>query len=200
MSNLIDHLIDLRYEGNTLSDAELVSLIAILAGEGLDTARLLISNAIFHLLEHNLVPALKAAPDMWPAAIKEVLRFDFPLKLGTPRYALMDIWLGESRISRGDMVYPVVAAAHRDPLVFSRPDDFDMHRPTEYILSGALSTHTFIGMNLALIEAEVAVKRFFEVLPGLSRSESVSYDTEHKTLRAMNSFKLTRAGGARRPL
>lgn len=188
---LIDHFIRLCDKDMRLSDTELVSLISILAVEGLCMGRLLIANTIFNLLHYNALETLKENPSLWPIAVREVLRFDFPSKLGAPRYALEDCEWGGVRIARGDRLYLITAAANRDPAVFERPDDFDITRDPEKVLNWGFSAHAFAGMDLALIEAEVAARRLFEVLPSLRLVAPPTYDPRHKTLREITSLKLT---------
>jgi cytochrome P450 len=194
---LIDHLIRLCDDERRLNDSELVSLIAILAGEGLDTSRLLIANTVFNLLQQPAaMTLLQAYPALWPNAVKEVLRFDFPVKLGTPLYALEDYPIDGKVITRGERVYPVIAAAHRDPEIFHRPDEFDITRSMTAVLDGDLAAHTFIGLNLARVEAEVAAQRLFAALPELRMVAAPTYDAKHKTLRAMTALPLVFADGA----
>jgi pimeloyl-[acyl-carrier protein] synthase len=101
-------------------------------------------------------------------------------------------------ITRGERVYPVIGAAHRDPEVFLRPDEFDITRSMTAVLDGALAAHTFIGLNLARVEADVAARRLFEALPDLRMLAAPSYDHNHKTLRAMTALPLVFAHTAQR--
>jgi cytochrome P450 enzyme len=191
-SFFIDRLICAQYSDNHLNDEELISLIALFIAEGLDSSRLLIANTVYQLLSHPTTYAmLQANPALWSNAVREVLRYDFFSKLSAPRYALEDCRCGDAIIAQGERVYPIVAAAHRDPAVFARPDEFDITRNTDLVIDRGLGTHPFIGLNFAALEAEVAVRKLFEALPSLALAGPPTYDPDHRTLRAMTSLRLS---------
>lgn len=187
---LIDYLIEMRHSGGLLSDTELVSLISILAVGGLDMSRLLLANTVLNILRGGVLPLLKSDETLWENAVREVARYDFPQKLGTPRYVLKDCLVGGVAIKKGEMVYPVIAAAQRDPAAFVNPDEFDIARDTSRVITYDLGFHPFIGLDLALLESEVAARRLFDVVPNLGASAPPSYDPLHRTLRAIASYKL----------
>ena len=187
---LIDYLIEMRHNGSLLSDTELVSLISILAVGGLDMSRILLANTILNVLRSGVLPLLKSDEGLWENTVREVARYDFPQKLGTARYVLEDCWVGGVKIKKGEMVYPVIAAAQRDPAAFDRPDEFDITRDTSRVITYDLGFHPFIGLDLAILESEVAARRLFEVVPNLGSTVPPSYDPMHRTLRAITAYKL----------
>jgi cytochrome P450 len=84
------------------------------------------------------------------------------------RYATADVELGGAAIHRGDLVRVSVAAANRDPSAFADPDRFDVRRENaRQHLAFARGPHVCIGMHLARLEADTAVRRLLERLPGL---------------------------------
>ena len=61
-----------------------------------------------------------------------------------------------------------IAGANRDPSVFPDPDRFDVRRANAKLHAAfAHGPHVCIGMHLARLEAQTAVARVLERLPGL---------------------------------
>ncbi len=61
-----------------------------------------------------------------------------------------------------------IAAAGRDPAVFPDPDTFDVRRENAQLhLAFAHGPHFCLGVHLARLEAEAAVRTVLESLPGL---------------------------------
>ena len=74
-----------------------------------------------------------------------------------------------ARIERGDLVTVSLAGANRDPAVFDDPDRFDVRRPNaHHHVAFAQGPHVCLGMHLARLEAQIAVRRVLERLPGLA--------------------------------
>src|SRR6201996_4612375 len=69
------------HNGN-LSDHELATTAALLAGAGFETTVNLIGNAIVLLLQHpDRLSILRDDPDLWPNAVEEVLRLAAPVQM-----------------------------------------------------------------------------------------------------------------------
>lgn len=89
------------------------------------------------------------------AHLLEALRFDSPIQL-IGRVARDDVDLGSvGRIRAGERVFLHVGAANRDPARFAVPDRFDPRRRSGGLLAFGLGASRCVGMNLALVEAEV---------------------------------------------
>jgi cytochrome P450 len=66
------------------------------------------------------------------------------------------------------MVTISIAAANRDPATFPQPDRFDATRANAKLHAAfAHGPHVCIGMHLARLEAQTAIGRLLERLPGL---------------------------------
>ena len=75
------------------------------------------------------------------------------------RYATRDVDLAGTAIAAGELVVVSLAGANRDPAEFPDPDRFDLHRPNvRRHLAFAAGPHVCIGMDLARLEARVAVR------------------------------------------
>jgi cytochrome P450 len=87
-----------------------------------------INNAILSFLENpDQLARLRAAPELLPSAIEEVLRYRSPLQwvMRTPRD---EIKVRGQTIPAGKLVLPMIGSANRDPKLFSDPDRFDITR------------------------------------------------------------------------
>jgi cytochrome P450 len=90
-----------------------------------------------------------------PNAIEELLRYDSPVQfLG--RVALEDMDCGGKRLSRGDLVLPVLAAANRDPSQFIDPDRLDVTRQPNHHLAFGHGHHYCVGAPLTRLEGCIA--------------------------------------------
>jgi cytochrome P450 len=151
-----------------LGPDEVVSNAAVLMFGGIETTEGMITNAVWHLLTNpDQLARVRAEPALLPNAIEESLRLE-PAAATVDRYATRDLHLGGSRIRQGDLVSVSIAGANRDPAAFPQPDDFDVRREnTRQHVAFAHGPHVCLGMHLARIEAQIAVRRLLDRLPDL---------------------------------
>jgi cytochrome P450 len=101
------------------------------------------------------------------AAIEESLRLE-PAAAVVDRYATADIRLGGSEIRQGDLVRLSIAAANRDPAVFTDSDRFNPERPNvRRHLAFAHGPHVCVGVHLARLEARTGLRRVLDRLSGI---------------------------------
>lgn len=144
-----------------LSENEVLGVCALLVNAGYETTVDLIGNGIRALLDHpDQLKRLADDPDLAPAVVDEVLRYDSPAQI-TTRVATTDLSVGGLRIAAGDLLVLLLGAANRDPAVFSRPDEFDISRPEPVQhLAFAAGPHFCLGGGLARIEGAAAFAAF----------------------------------------
>lgn len=154
-------------DGN-ISESEAVSEGAFFALAGIDTTEAAISSAFYHILRTPAsLAAVRENPDLVPGLVEEALRLEPPGAM-IERYARHNTLLCGAAISAGDMVLVSVVDANRDPDVFSDPEKFDMHRLNiSQHLSFAAGRHYCLGIYLARLEAEIAIKTLVEALPAI---------------------------------
>ncbi|WP_067534018.1 cytochrome P450 [Nocardia crassostreae] len=157
--DLISRLVTARTQGgDTLTDDEVTALSIMCFVAGTETTKSLIGNAVLALLRHSgQAAALRANPDLIPAAVAETLRYDCPLQL-TKRLATRDVEIGGEWIHAGDQVLLCLGAANRDPEVFERPDVFDLGRSGGGHLAFGHGMHGCLGGSLAVLQAEIALE------------------------------------------
>ncbi|WP_138380768.1 cytochrome P450 [Luteithermobacter gelatinilyticus] len=193
---ILEHLILACDQEDRLSDDELVALVGMVMAGGSESTIYLICNAVLNLMRFpQQRQILEERPELWDNAIMEVLRYDFFMKMGVPRYALEDVeWKG-CRIGKGEMVYPISAAAQFCPEVFPRPDVFDVTRDTSKVIAFGRSKHICVGQFLAIMESRIAVSMLFEHFPDLTLVSEPVYDEHNKVLRALKRFLVHKQGG-----
>jgi cytochrome P450 len=144
---------------------ELVATIQLLLIAGQETAVYVIATGLRALLGHpEQWRALCARPELAAAAVEEIVRFDGPVEIAPPRFALRPI----GPIPRGDKVGLSILGANRDPEAFEEPDAFDIRRTDAgRHLGFGHGIHYCLGAGLGRLEARVVFRRLAERLPGL---------------------------------
>jgi len=145
--------------GGTLTSDEQVSNAAVIMFGGIETTEGMILNALWFLLRSaDGRRDVVADPALADAAVEESLRLE-PAAAVVDRYATRAVSVAGAAIGAGDLVTVSLAAANRDPAAFAGPDRFDLHRPdAKRHLAFAAGPHVCIGMDLARLEARVAVQ------------------------------------------
>jgi cytochrome P450 len=149
-----------------LDESELHAVAGLLLAAGFETTVNLLGNGIRMLLdtpEH--LHTLSQRPELWPNAVEEILRLESPVQL-TARLALNDTEVAGRSVKQGELVVVYVAAANRDPAVFTDPNRFDIERDNagrHLAFSGG--RHFCLGAALARAEGEVGLRAFFDRFP-----------------------------------
>jgi len=155
--DLMSRLIAAEESGDQLTQDEIVATCSLLLIAGHETTVNLIANAVLALLRNpGQWAALSADPDHAAAVVEETLRYDPPVQL-ISRIAAEDMAIGEVKVPQGDTMLLLLAAAHRDPAEFERPDVFDPHRKPFRHLGFGRGQHFCLGAPLARLEAAVAL-------------------------------------------
>ncbi len=152
----------------TLTPDEAASNAAVLLFGGIETTEGMILNAVVHLLMHpEQVAATSHDPGLAGPAVEESLRFE-PAAAMVDRYATEDVEIAGAKIRRGDLVVVSITAANRDPAAFAEPDRFDITRDDarSHVAWGA-GPHVCIGMHLARLEVQTALRLLLARLPRL---------------------------------
>lgn len=162
-----------------LSMRELKSTAGLVLAAGFETTVNLLGNAIVLLQRHpEQVEMLRANPDLWAGAVDETLRFDPPVLL-TGRTATADTRIAGAKVREGTMVTAILAAANRDPAVFTDPDTYDVTRDNarEHLAFGG-GRHYCLGAALARLEGEIGLRSLYErfdrvrLRPGAQRRDT----------------------------
>lgn len=167
--DLLSAMVLARDADDRLSEQELIWLgVALLIG-GHETTLNQLSNFSYVLLTNPAQLAkLRARPELVPGAVEELLRY-VPLNTGSAFgvTAKEDVMVGEILVRAGETVIPDVAAANRDPRVFSDPSIVDIERPTVPHVTFGFGAHHCIGAQLARMELQIAFATLLRRFPDL---------------------------------
>ena len=151
------------------SAQELVGACTLLLFAGHETTTGLLANAMSVLLGDDTARReLEQAPDLWPSAVDELLRFEGPAKVMARKASCDRTWHG-AEIKARDTVFLVILAANRDPAIFPEPDRFDIRRDPNPHFGFGWGLHHCLGAVLARLETRIALRRLFERFPHLHR-------------------------------
>ncbi len=160
--DLTSRLIRAEVDGERLAYEEIVGFVGLLLVAGHVTTTATLGNAVLALDDApDAAAAVRADPDLLPAAVEEVLRLRTPF----PRLARIttaDASVAGVRIPAGQVVLPWLAAANRDGRVFAEPHRFDLHRRPNPHLAFGHGVHFCLGAPLARLEARVALRTLLE--------------------------------------
>lgn len=193
---LDDHIARLRREpgedilsslvtAGELDERELKATASLLMGAGFETTVNLIGNGVVQLLSHpEQLDLLRADPDLWSAAVDEILRFDPPVMM-TGRIALCDTEIDGFSLPQGTVVVMSLAGANRDPRKFEDPNRFDITRPNaKEHLTFSSGIHTCLGASLARMEGVYALRSLFEQFPDLT----LAGEPQRRPLRNLHGY------------
>jgi len=182
--DLMSALISVEESGDQLTEEEIVATCNLLLIAGHETTVNLIANGILAMLRNREYwTALSADPDRASAIIEETLRYDPPVQLAS-RVAGADMEIGSIRVPKGDIMMVLLAAAHRDPAIAERPDEFDPTRGSIRHLAFGHGPHFCLGAPLARMEAAVALSAVTKRFPDARLAGEPTYKP-HVTLRGM---------------
>src|SRR4051794_26500892 len=157
--DLISTLIAARFEGDRLSDVELVNLVLNVLVGGVDTTQSQLAHALRLFAGHpDQWELLAAQPELVPRAVDEILRFE-PIVPFTARMTLEDVEFRDVTFPEGTVVMVAAFTANREPEVIDAPDEFDItaDRGSDRPLTFGAGVHYCLGANLARAELQEAL-------------------------------------------
>ncbi len=166
--DVLTRLIEGEHDGGErLSENELLHNCIFLLNAGHETTTNLIGNGVHALLtQREQWRRLADEPALLPTAIEELLRYESPLQLNN-RVTVEPIELGGRERPAGTFLTLGVAAANRDPAQFAEPDRLDIARKPNLHVAFGHGGHACAGMNVARMEARIAIGRLAARFPNL---------------------------------
>ena len=163
--DVLTRLIAGEADGERLSETELLHNCIFILNAGHETTTNLIGNALFALLEWPEEKRLLIEqPDLIRTAVEEFLRFESSNQLGNRR-AVRDAEIGGVGLPAGSLITLCIGAANRDPMQFPDPDRLDLAREPNRHLAFGFGVHQCAGLNVARMEARIAITRFLARFP-----------------------------------
>ena len=165
--DVLTRLIQGEYDGERLSETELLHNCIFLLNAGHETTTNLIGNGLHALLaQRSQLERLQREPALINSAVEELLRFESPLQLNN-RHLTAPIALSTRELPAGDFVTLGVGAANRDPAQFAQPDTLDIARKPNLHVAFGHGAHACAGMNVARLEARIAIGALVARFPRL---------------------------------
>jgi cytochrome P450 family 142 subfamily A polypeptide 1 len=154
--DLVSLITNAEWEGERLSDLDIMFETMLVLVGGDETTRHVISAGIAALLQNqDQLEMLKNDLSLLPNAIEEMLRWATPVR-NMNRTATQDIEVNGLTIHKGDRILLLYPSANRDEKVFSDPFKFDITRtPNDHVAFGAYGRHHCLGAPLARLELRV---------------------------------------------
>ena len=151
-----------------LSEAELLHNCIFLLNAGHETTTNLIGNALHALMsQRSQLDRLVADQSLLPSAIEELLRYESPLQLNN-RQLLAPTVIGGREFPGGTFVTLAIGAANHDPAAFDQPQLIDIARKPNNHLAFGQGAHACSGMNVARLEARIAIGRLLARYPSMT--------------------------------
>lgn len=169
--DVLTRLIQGEVGGERLTETELLHNCIFLLNAGHETTTNLIGNGMHALMTHRgELQRVTAGPALLPSAVEELLRYESPLQLNN-RLATAPIELPSGHtVPAGHFITLGVGAANRDPAAFPEPDRLDVARKPNLQIAFGHSAHACAGMNVARLEARIAIGRLLARFPGIALS------------------------------
>jgi cytochrome P450 len=169
--DVLTRLLQPGADGDELTERQLLHNCIFLLNAGHETTTNLIGNGVHALLTNrDQLQRLVQSPQLLSPAIEEMLRYQSPLQLNNRRL-LEPSPIGERLFAAGTLVTLCVGAANRDPAQFPDPDRFDIARKPNRHLAFGHGEHACAGMNVARMEARIAVGRLLARFPGIALAD-----------------------------
>ncbi|HEY3735903.1 MAG TPA: cytochrome P450 [Jatrophihabitans sp.] len=183
-------------ESTRVTDEEIVGMCLLLHVAGYETTSYLMTNGMYHLIRNpDQYSLLRDNPDLVPAAVMEMLRYDGPARATMIRWAAHDMPVGDKVIPEGASVLGIFGAAHRDPAHFDRPDVFDITRDETLQFGFGHGVHYCLGVNLAKMEAGAMFQQLVTRLPRLEIATDELRWKDSLVTRALLSLPVAWTGG-----
>lgn len=167
--DIISALVTANVDGEALTDAEVASFFALLAGGGIETGRIALAHALILLTEfpEQRKLLLDDFDGRIRGAVDEIIRWSAPVVF-TRRTLTRDYVLNGHQLREGDKVVLYYGSASRDEKVFADPERFDITRhPNPHVGFGGPGTHYCIGAYLAKLELAIMLGELLRRIPDI---------------------------------
>ncbi len=171
--DLISLLSTVELDGSRLTDPELAATCIFLLNAGHEATVNGSSLGLLGLLRHeDVLYDLKQAiaegesDSLLKTGVNELLRYDTPLPM-FERYVLEDLDINGYPLKRGQEVALMYISGNRDESAFTSPNDLDLARKDNPLLTFGLGTHYCLGAPLARLELQTVFRTLLEGLPEL---------------------------------
>ena len=163
--DLLGALLTAEIDGEKLSHEEILDICFLMLLAGLDTVTATLGCSIAYLAANPEQRAkLVADPELIPAAVEELLRWETPVT-AVPRRATRDVELRGFKIQEGQIVTLLLGSANTDDAHFSEAQRVDFERERNLHMAFGAGPHRCLGSHLARMELRVALEEWHRRIP-----------------------------------
>jgi hypothetical protein len=162
--DLITFLLNAKVNDQPVPEGHILGTCLLLLIAGIDTTWSSIGSALWHLAQHPEDRArLVAEPEMFPAAVEELLRAYAPVTMA--RVVAEDVKYDGVEMREGQRVLMSFPAANRDPEKFPDADKVIIDRAENPHIAFGVGIHRCVGSNLARMEMRVSLQEWLARIP-----------------------------------
>jgi cytochrome P450 len=163
--DLTSFLIQFEFDGQRLTDEQLLNILWNLIAGGVDTTTSQTALTLLHLGTHReLRQQLIDHPELYHTATDEFLRY-FSVNKSLSRTVTRDVTVGGQHLKRNDRVVISWLAANHDEQEFEQADEVVLDRAPNRHVAFGLGPHRCIGSHLARLMSEIMVKAVLDRIP-----------------------------------
>jgi cytochrome P450 len=163
--DLTSFLIQFEFDGQRLTDEQLLNILWNLIAGGVDTTTSQTALTLLHLGTHReLRQQLIDHPELYRTATDEFLRY-FSVNKSLSRTVTRDVTVGGQHLKRNDRVVISWLAANHDEQEFEQANEVVLDRAPNRHVAFGLGPHRCIGSHLARLMSEIMVKAVLDRIP-----------------------------------
>ncbi|BBZ43484.1 cytochrome P450 [Mycobacterium parmense] len=163
--DLTSFLIRFEFDGQRLTDEQLLNILWNLIAGGVDTTTSQTALTLLHLGTHpELRQQLIDHPELYRTATDEFLRY-FSVNQTLSRTVTKDVELNGQHLRKNDKVVISWLSANHDEKEFANADEVILDRAPNRHLAFGLGPHRCIGSHLARLMSEVMVRAVLDRIP-----------------------------------
>jgi cytochrome P450 len=190
--DVVDLLVDgVPYDnGEQAPWADRVSVLLTLTFGGISTSTFVMASGLHHLATHpDDRQTLLRRPELIPQAIEEFVRV-FPAAVALGRRCTRDVEVAGTRLTAGDWVMLLYAAASRDIHAVARARDIDISRQAVVHSAFGVGPHRCLGSHFARLDIRCAIEEWLKRIPEFDITPDFMPDYETGMIRSMKRLDL----------
>ncbi len=166
--DILSLFLDAEVDGHRLTRHDILDICFLFLIAGLDTVTATL-DCMFAFLAQNPEHRRELVdnPEVIPAAIEELLRWETPV-MGVARVAMEDTEIGGCPVKKGDGVMALLGSANTDESDLSDAFDVRFDRDVNRHLAFGGGVHRCLGSHLARLELRVALREWHRRIPEYS--------------------------------
>jgi cytochrome P450 len=197
--DLTSFLIQFEFDGQRLTDEQLLNILWNLIAGGVDTTTSQTALTLLHLGTHpQLRQELIDRPELYRTATDEFLRY-FSVNQQLSRTVTRDVTVGGQQLRRNDRLIISWLAANHDEREFERADEIVLDRSPNRHLAFGLGPHRCIGSHLARLMSAVMVRAVLDRIPDYQVDiDGVRHYRGNPSMTGLGTLPVTFTPGAKR--